>query len=285
MKRFNYSFALAILALSFSMFSCSEDELTSSPIEVDLTQSAVVKGIAYAELDLQTNGAEFAPQGTSLMVTIPYSDLSSNAKSGNWSKVVTVGANGAFEVTVPSNNKGVTVTIKPTDFTADLKLENGSQIATQKTVYTSAEITASVKAGLTSFNNINFSIKSSEVLGFTALLFGEITGELDENNGVSETLPTGTIITFVGKKDSKVVWSKDFVVNGKTYTNFLVPAGISITASWNFKTNKNVLITGTTQYQLVKYSYVGNSGALGTFDVGTDNIKNINVGVGSAFPY
>ncbi len=284
MKKIFYLTILTVLGLGLSVTSCTEDQLTSSAIMVDTTQVATLSGVVYAELNLQTAGKEIAPAGTNLLVTIPLSDLSSNANQGNWEKMITVGQNGAYSVEVPSNNKGVTVTVTPTDFTADLTLENNAQFPVQKTVYTIAQTTAKVKAGLTTYLDITYGIKSQEELKYTAMLYGEITGELDTDNGVQEALPTGTIVTFIGKVNNVIVWSKDVVANGKVY-NLQVPANTAITAHWNFKADKNVQSPADpSKYIKVKYSYIGNS-SIGTYNPKTDNIRDFNVGGGNPFIY
>lgn len=284
MKNLFYLSVLCIFALNLSLTSCTEDQLTSSKISVDTTQVATVAGIAYAELDLQKSGKEFAPAGTSLLITVPYSELNSDVEKGNWEEMITVGENGTYSVEVPSNNKGVTVTITPTDFTADLKLENNSQFPTQTTVYTSDPVTASVKVGLTSFSDINYTIKSKEELNFTAMVYGKVTGELDLDNTDEEALPSGTIITFIGKKDDKIVWSKDFSTSGKNY-EVQIPAGVDITAHWNFKASKNIpTVLDPSEFAKARYSYVGNA-TIGNFAPETDNIKDFSIGGGISFNY
>lgn len=284
MKNLFYLSALGIFAFSLLFTSCTEDQLTSSEISVDATQVATVAGIAYAELDLQKSGKEFVPAGTSLLITVPYSELNSDVEKGNWEEMITVGENGAFSVEVPSNNKGVTVTITPTDFTADLKLENSSQFPTQTTVYTSADVITSVKVGLTSFNDVTYTIKSQEELNFTAMVYGKITGELDLDNTEEEALPSATIVTFIGKKDGKIIWSKDFSTAGKNY-EIQVPANVEITANWNFKAQKNVpTVLDPSVFAKTNFSYVGQA-YIGIFTPGTDNIKDFSIGGGFPFNY
>lgn len=163
MKNFPYLRTMAIAALCFSLTSCTEDQLTSSPISVDTAQVATVNGVAYAELNLQNAGKEFAPVGTKLLVTIPYSQLNPAATQGNWEKMITVGENGAYSVELPSTNKGVMVTITPTEFIANLILEQNSQNSTKKTIYSSNPVSTSVKKGLTTFIDITYYFKSQEM--------------------------------------------------------------------------------------------------------------------------
>lgn len=117
--------SVAVAAIMFT--SCEKDK--SNPVAVN--GSATISGIAYVDTYTlnDTNSIsdwdqEFVPAGTVIFATLSSEDLvlvpNGNATYSDIIVETTVGANGAYTLTVPANTKNFTVTITADDFTAEL---------------------------------------------------------------------------------------------------------------------------------------------------------------------
>ena len=101
--------ALGVLALASGLVlsSCTKD-IETSDFTLDQSKQGTVKAYVYAEFNKQTNGKEYAPDGTMVILSIDASQLNGNIAAGKakWTDTVTV-KNGMIEKKVPTTNKGI----------------------------------------------------------------------------------------------------------------------------------------------------------------------------------
>ena len=228
MKFFGVIAALSLVAFS----SCKEEVVISSPITIATKDSATISGFVTADLSLQKAGNEGVPAGTQLMVTIPYSDLNSYA-SGTWQKfIVTVGDSGKYTVKIPTNTKGVRVTITPMPFTYNQvqAYTGGSQVPALKLQYSGASASQnSVVSGQNASININYGITSGSTVGVEKVLIsGKVKAETNAEIVGLENLPDGTKIVFATTPGVATKWADSTTVQNGEYSMY-IPKGINIT--------------------------------------------------------
>ena len=115
---------LGIIAIVFA--SCKKYE-TSEELDLSTLEKVVVKGTVYADLDETTSNPQFAPAGTKVYISVPYTQYNPNAGSGNWiSEPAILNANGQFSIEVPVLSKGINAKISFDDFTYTVKRYNAA---------------------------------------------------------------------------------------------------------------------------------------------------------------
>jgi hypothetical protein len=259
---------LSSIILSAAFLASCDKEITTSPLTIDQSKKATVQAIVYADLDLTNYGKELVPAGTKVILTIPYSDLGSSA-TGNWIDTVTTNAQGKINATVPTNAKGVTVTLSPIDFIADQTQPLGSHYATISKLYqktgtatTVSVKTSDVKVSLLEYNTI------SGLSDFDNLVTiqGKAYAETDNNNGVEENAPLVDVIFSGTGFSTKVTLTKP-----GAYTVFSVniPNNLAISYSYDFTADKNV--PDGAGWKRVSYRYKGTK-TLGTYTSDTDGL-------------
>jgi len=131
---------LAIVALLFSAFvlTMSSCKKVEAPTAVDLMTAAgnaTISGIAYADLDDSDSDDEYAPAGTTLIVEVDPQDFpgvsSQNNNDNKMFYTATVGANGAWTVSVPAPKDPISVIVRPQDFRSDFINFLGDTVADQ----------------------------------------------------------------------------------------------------------------------------------------------------------
>jgi len=114
---------MAILALitSVSLTSCSkEDPAEAVNFESFNLPTGTVSGIAHATMDGTSSSIQYAPSGTKLILTVPYSSLGITGSTETYVTEATVGSNGTFTFSTPTKKDGsTTVTISGNSFKAD----------------------------------------------------------------------------------------------------------------------------------------------------------------------
>jgi hypothetical protein len=115
----NLIFAKASLFLLGGLMiasSCKKIENPEAIQVVDESKTATVKGIVYADL-IDTNSVdEFAPVGTTLLVSINSSDFPGSTGSQTLLYKTTVGANGEYTINVPAPTSAITARVMPQEF-------------------------------------------------------------------------------------------------------------------------------------------------------------------------
>jgi len=177
------------------LFLASCEEIEKSDLTLDLTKEATVKAFIYAELDRTSQGLEFAPTGTEVIVSIPNSAFNPSA-SGNWTTVATV-TDGIIELTVPVTNSGVTVSFTPAEFVYDQVQPYGSNSSTIQKLYksTTPGSLTTVKPGQERTHEITYNSYST-FENFTETVNVKFEGyaDIDETNAGNEFIPSSTVI-------------------------------------------------------------------------------------------
>jgi hypothetical protein len=267
MKRNKLFLGLSVLAL-MGLTSC-EKEIVSSPIYVDKLPKANVTGYVTSEMNLQSDGAEFVPTGTKLLVEVNYSDLNSVA-TGKWKDTVTVDATGKYQVAVPANGSGVTVTITPFAFEADQIQPYGAFYKTVKKSYSAAFITFTIRSGQAFSKDVSY--LTSNLPNFTdkVSVSGKAQANLDAKLVGLENVPNGTVINFYNS-----TWKDSVVVQNGTYS-IIVPNGLLVNWKSKFIAAKNVWVTNANSpsqsgYQSVSYQYtISGSSTFGSNTINND---------------
>lgn len=127
MKKFIFYSVIAILFAGFASLTSCEKYEQSTAYEINDSITATITGYVYADLDLQDTDNEYAPSGTKIFVKIDLQEYNGNA-SANKQKVysTTVGSDGKYSFTIPSNDKGVTFTVVPEKFRTTQTQYDGS---------------------------------------------------------------------------------------------------------------------------------------------------------------
>jgi len=142
-------FLFLTIAFYFAVIvqSCKKKDEQSSPVTIDLSKSATIKGVVRANLDMFNDTSatpmEFAPSGTRLIFQTDAQQFPLNP-SGTYDDLIystTVGTNGVYSIKVPTANQGVNYTLIAVDFEYDQgqrKLVGGYWVTdgTKRKVYT-----------------------------------------------------------------------------------------------------------------------------------------------------
>ena len=248
------------------LVSCDKD-VDTSPVTVDKSKTAIVKGYLYADLNLTTAGLEPAPANIKVLVTVSNNDLISGA-TGNWIDTVKTDANGTFSISVPVVSQGVTVSIKAADFIADQTQPLTSHYAAnaiKKVFSTSGATTLTVLPGeeniqIVDYDKVENFSNFVEVVTVKGKAYAELDGTMGNENA--------NIIDVIFSADG---WSKKVTLTKEgvyTVFNVDVPKGEIVSYTFDFTASKG----GKT------YRYKGTE-ILGAYGVDTENLA-IDFGAG-----
>ncbi|HEX2934647.1 MAG TPA: hypothetical protein VHO72_04785 [Bacteroidales bacterium] len=250
MKSVSNVILTSMMLLATMLYSCDK-EIETSPVNVDKSQKATIKGYVYADLDQTTYGYELAPAGSKVIITMSYNQLLGLNSDGTLIDTVKLGNDGSFTYQIPADADGVNVSAKVIDFVYDQKQEFDQQHPTKPTVFESATI---------EFNGVKSNDLQIQQLYLDFHTLGEIydwhtiTGTIylnsDRSNIGNEKLASGTQVVF--NCDG---WSKTVTVAADGKYTVQVPDGESIYMSYNF-TVSGKLSDGTTvtfRYKDSKY--------------------------------
>jgi len=199
MKRSFRTLGILALASGLALTGCQK-EIETSDFTLDQSKQGTVKAYVYTEFNKQTNGKEFAPDGTMVILSIDASELNGKIAAGvsKWIDTVTV-KNGMIEQNVPATNKGVTVTLIANEITGDQTQEFGTVPATIKKYYTVAvNPTVTVYPNQTATTKIDYNQESSISLNDMAMITCnlKITAETMASNAGLESVPNKQIEIF-----------------------------------------------------------------------------------------
>jgi len=244
MRKFKTFFALMSVIL-IAITAC--DEIEQSELTLDLSKKAKIRAYFFAELDKTTQGLEYAPNGTKILISIPNSSFNS-AASGTWVDSATV-TNGLIEVEVPATSTGVTATIKPAEFTYAQVQSYGSVSSTISKIFS---VTAAQTISI--FPN---EIKTKEITydGQNQLdnfvekvdLKFEARANVDENVA-DEFVPASTVVSIYTS-----TWSTTATVGAGGRFDVSVPKGETI--YFRFEANKALIGPPAS---IKKYKYTTN---------------------------
>jgi hypothetical protein len=266
---------LTALAAIISFSSCKGDEVVSSPLTVNILPNAIITGYISAEMNLQTVGTEFAPQGTKLLVEINYADINPVAAAGKWQDTVSVGANGKYVVNVPSDANGVNVRITPFSFEANQIQPYGSFFAQVKKSYTTAPAIIAIRSGQTLTND--FAYVAADLPNFVdkVRVIGKAQANLNDEVVGLENIPNGTIINVFNG-----TWKDSVAIQNGVYT-IDVPKGLLVSCKVEYTYPKRTWVVNAdpslSAYQVIsnKYTFTITK----TYNAKTENEDFVATGV------
>jgi hypothetical protein len=277
MKRSFRTLGVLALASGLALTGCKKD-IETSDFTLDQTKQGTVKAYVYAEFNKQTNGKEYAPDGTMVILSIDASQLNGNIAAGKakWTDTVTV-KNGMIEKKVPTTNKGVTVTLIANEITGDQTQEYATVPTTIKKYYSVAvNPTVTVYPNQTASTKIDYNQESSISLKDMAMVTCnlKITAETMASNAGLESVLNRPIEIYT--EDWYITANTD--ADGKIL-NISLPAGTK-DVSIRFTASKTWTELGATSPTTKVYRYET------TFDTPTENwVPLIEIGCGDGTPW
>lgn len=243
-----------LLALVFT--GCQKD-IISTNLVLDNANRANLKVYFFAELDKTKLGLELVPNGTRVFISIPNSAFNPNA-TGIFIDSAVIN-NGLIQISVPTVNNGVTVTIRASEFTADQVQAFGSPTAKVSKIFSvSAAQTISIVTGESKTKEITYDSENTldnfaETVNSSYIL----RADLDQTIVGDELVSQNTVInlytgTWAG---TATVTSTD----GKITTT--IPKGVAVTARFEATKiltpgpNKKYLYTATIPIQNVNTTF------------------------------
>jgi hypothetical protein len=253
MKSVSKVILASMMLLATVLYSCDK-EIETSPLNVDKSQKATIKGYVYADLDQTNYGYELAPAGSKVIITMDYDELGLDT-DGSLTDTVLISNDGSFTYEIPTIAGGVDVSAKVIDFVYDQKQEFDQQHTTKPTVFQSSTIYFSgVKPN-------DLQIQTSYLDDYYTL--GEIydwhtiTGTIylnsDRSNVGNEKLASGTQVVF--NCDG---WSKTVTVAADGKYSVQVPGGESIYMDYNFTVSGKLADGTNVTFRYKDSEYDGN---------------------------
>jgi hypothetical protein len=147
MKKLFYP-AIFLIATVFFFNGCA-DEDPAQGVSVDTFPRATIEGYAYLNINQSSTAVvKYAPEGTLLSFTIPYSGLGISGSSGNYVKTTPVKADGSYAVELPARADGtpVSVSISGAEILLKITTDDGKSV---DQVFEVTSATQSIVAGFT----------------------------------------------------------------------------------------------------------------------------------------
>lgn len=265
----------AILSTLSCFSSCKDDTVVSSPLTVNTLPNAVITGYVSAEMNLQTVGSEFAPQGTKLLVEVNYIDINPTATTGKWQDTVIVGANGKYIINAPSDANGVNVRITPFTFEANQTQAYGAFFLQVKKSYSTLPFIIGIRSGQTLTND--FTYLAADLPNFVdkVRVTGKAQANLNDEIVGLENIPNGTILYFFNGS-----WKDSVAIQNGMYT-IDIPKGQLLSYKTEFTCAKRTWVINTdpslSTYQNIsnKFTFTGTK----TYNTSTINEDFTAVGV------
>lgn len=229
MKSVSNVILTSMMLLATMLYSCDK-EIETSPVNVDKSKKATIKGYVYADLDQTNYGYELAPAGSKVIITMAYDELGLNTE-GSLTDTVLLGNDGSFTYEIPTIADGVDVTAKVIDFVTDQKQEFDEQHTTKPTVF------ESVTFYFYDVKPNDFQIQEDKMDSYYTLgeihdwytVTGTIYLDSDLSAAGNEKLPSGTQVIF--NCDG---WSKSVTVAADGKYTVQVPSDEYIYMDYNF---------------------------------------------------
>ena len=266
---------LTALSALMSFSSCKDEVVVTSPVSVSTLPNVVITGYVSAEMNLQSLGYEFAPQGTKLLVEVNYIDINPTATTGKWQDTVSVGGNGKYIINAPSDANGVNVRITPIDFEANQTQAYGALFAQIKKCYSTAPFIVAIRSGQTLSND--FAYTATDLPNFVdkVRVTGKAQANLNDEIVGLENIPNGTIINFFNGS-----WKDSVAIQNGMYT-IDIPKGQLLSYKTEFTCTKRTWVINAdpslSTYQNIsnKFTFSGTK----TYNTSTTNEDFIALGV------
>jgi hypothetical protein len=153
MKKVSF-YVMLVMAGAILATGCKkEDDVTPTP-----NDPAIIKGVAFAELDLTKPGLEMVPAGTVITALIDPRDLmvdpDSTLVTDNMKVTTTVGTGGAYELSLRALNSSTPVQVIADDFAYN-QIQDSLGTTVRK-VYQANSFTTNVVSGTTTIIDITY---------------------------------------------------------------------------------------------------------------------------------
>ncbi|MCX7985966.1 MAG: hypothetical protein N2662_03405 [Bacteroidales bacterium] len=265
---------LPTLLLAGVGFTSCDKEVDSTALVVNLSRTITVKGYVYAELNNRSAGLEYAPAGTKIFFSIPYSDLNPTAVTGKWSDTTTVDDNGQFTIQIPVDDNGVNLTIEAQPFEYNQIQPFGSNSNSIKKFYSAAPV---VKAFSTTQKNVvEVFYTATTPANFVEKVKLNVTVEAELNNSIAgNELVANQKITLHNSD-----WAQEYTTDENGEFTAVVPANQNIYYTISFEYAKTV--PDGLGFKQENYKYEIKSGYVGNF--GSESDITIDLGGGVPAP-
>jgi hypothetical protein len=188
---------VAIFATASILLSGCSEKVETSALTLDQSKKATLKVNLYADLNYTTQGLEYAPNGTEVLVRVANNNFNPGA-SGHWTKIETI-QSGAIELEIPVTDQGVTVEIFPMEFIYDQVQAFGSVSSTIKKIFrfVGGATENGVKTGeIRTHEAIYTDMGAFDNFEETVTKKFELRAEMDVTTPGLEYVPNGTSVTF-----------------------------------------------------------------------------------------
>lgn len=271
MKSVSKVILTSMMLLATMLYSCDK-EIETSPVTVDLTQTATLEMYVYADLDQTNYGKELVAAGVKVILTIPYSDLGLGG-SQNWIDTVETNANGKIVTSVPADANGVTVTIAPVDFVADQVQPLTASYTTISKVFKKNDAaqtvflkTADSKVQLVQYNTSDSFADFDDYV----TLSGKAFANLDDEHAGNENAPLVKVIF------SCPGWSKEITLTKpSTYTIYSieVPNNQTISYKFDYTYDKKVVDPNDATKWITQLFRYNGTNTLNKYTVNTEGVS------------
>lgn len=272
MKQLRLCMSLLIGCMIMLFTSCDKEK-EASPVRVDLTKKATIKGYVFAELDMTSAGVEYAPQGTKILVSVDYSDLN-NSADGSWKDTTMVDGNGVFMVQVPADDNGVTAKISPMPFEYNQVQEYGSYFEQVPKVYKANAANVSITSNEMEVIQVSYTANDFDNFVKMVGLSGNLVAELNDTIVGQEETTDGIELNF--HSDG---WSTSVTTGANGAFTVVVPASQTIMVDYSFEENRVTWNIETGEYVAVPFLYEAEDQSLGSFPDSEDKLE-IDAGSG-----
>lgn len=231
------------------LFSGCEDEVETSSLKLDMSNEASITTYVYAELDNTSQGPEFAPNGTKVIVSVDYSEFNPSANSGNWADTLTV-SDGTIVATVPVSANGVDVDFNPAEFVHEQKQSPDAASSTIEKIYSvpGGSTMGNVKPGESRIHEIAYTSRTfaNQTQTVSVKLKGQAV--FDVETGETEDIPSGTTVLAYTPN-----WAETFTAEMNGLLDISVPHGTTVT--FEFEAQKRVYNFNTNTYENKNHKY------------------------------
>jgi hypothetical protein len=261
----------SLLLAGVLMTSCDK-EVESTALTVNLARTVTVKGYVYAELNNRNAGLEFAPSGTLIYCSVPYSDLNPFAPGGKWADTVRVGDNGQFSINVPVDDNGVNLTIEAGSFTYNQVQPFGANSNSIEKFYTAAPVVVAVSTTHTPVVEVFYTATTPAFYVEKVKINVTVEAELNESLTGNEKVANQKITLHNNG------WAQEYTTDDNGEFTAVVPANENIFYTISFEYAKTVS-DGGGGYKQENYKYEVKSVYVGNFASESDVTLDLGGGV------
>jgi len=259
------------LIMAIFLKSCDKD-VENSSLHINLNKKIIIKGYAYAELNLRSLGIEYAPAGTMIILSVNYNDLNPNAGAGKWIDTAIVESNGSFTAEVPVDDDGVFLSCEPLPFEYNQITSFGTYEPTEKRIYSANRSSYKISTSSNQIIEITYNDLPLASNAYKAKVIFTIVADLDQSTAGNEIVANKEITFYNDDWAITVTTDSDGKVEVEVPYNEIVRYWVS------FIYRKNVW--NGTEYVKQDYKYeVKGTTLIGPFTEETEVTINLGGGV------